>query len=379
MPFTIKQRPTGLKKLILRTYREFDRPPSTALTHAWHPGCLAQRARFREHLEQAGIRLWTGGALQGHTVLVYAPRFGLGVPHEADWSRGIWPIWFGFGDLIHALRWLPVLADCGARIIFVGDEKLVRLLAGQSGVVEVLAAEDTLPPQLPAVDTGVLLADLQEHFNRACSAARPCGQCTPPVWPWLCVPDGITVQVPPVAPGISKIGFVWNAEASHLLSHNRCLPVAALVPLFQVPGLAWFSLQFDATPEEWITLRELCPSVVDLRPQLTDFAEMAAAVMAMDAIISMDTALPYLSSALAKRTVLLFPSPVGAEPAALPEWPGLTLIGCPALPYSWQKAYRAGLRNPAAVNELKWRQLLAMTAQAARFVREWINRPAAAS
>ena len=75
--------------------------------------------------------------------------------------------------------------------------------------------------------------------------------------------------------------------------------------LFDVPGVRWFSLQVGARAGD---LASLPPGRVnDLAPQLTDFAETAAAVANLDLVISADSAPAHVAGALGKPVWILLP------------------------------------------------------------------------
>ena len=66
--------------------------------------------------------------------------------------------------------------------------------------------------------------------------------------------------------------------------------------MLALPGIAFISLQFGkAAP----------PGVFDAAPYLTDFAETAAALMALDLVITVDTAVAHLAGALGRPVWLM--------------------------------------------------------------------------
>ena len=99
-------------------------------------------------------------------------------------------------------------------------------------------------------------------------------------------------------PGM-KIGLVWAGSPGHLLDRYRSAPVRAFAELSDLDGITWVSLQKGA--HEPMTVLD----VVDLGPELGDFADTAAAIEALDLIVSVDTAVAHLAGALAKPVWLL--------------------------------------------------------------------------
>ena len=50
--------------------------------------------------------------------------------------------------------------------------------------------------------------------------------------------------------GVRKIGIAWSGSRANTLNRRRSIPLAALAPLFALPGIAWFSLQRSVDEEE---------------------------------------------------------------------------------------------------------------------------------
>ncbi len=96
-----------------------------------------------------------------------------------------------------------------------------------------------------------------------------------------------------------KIGLVWAGSPGHLLDRYRSAPVAEFAKLADIDGVRWISLQKGA-PEPMQAL-----PVIDLAPELTDFGVTAAAISALDLVITVDTAVAHVASALGKPVWLL--------------------------------------------------------------------------
>jgi len=96
-----------------------------------------------------------------------------------------------------------------------------------------------------------------------------------------------------------RVGLVWAGSPGHLLDRYRSAPTRAYAQLADLPGIAWFSLQKGA--REPMTALE----ITDLGPDLHDFEETAAAVDALDLVVSVDTAVAHLAGAMGKDVWLL--------------------------------------------------------------------------
>ena len=133
-----------------------------------------------------------------------------------------------------------------------------------------------------------------------------------------------------------RVGLVWAGNPDHQNDHNRSLPLSALGPLAEVPGVRFFSLQkgrggrADRSHGRRLNL-------VDLGDQLASFADTAAVIANLDLVISVDTASPTWPAAWATgvpaaavRTGLA----VAAEPDDSPWYPTMRVFRQPR-PGDW--------------------------------------------
>ncbi len=99
-----------------------------------------------------------------------------------------------------------------------------------------------------------------------------------------------------------KIGIVWAGRATHENDQNRSCPITYFLALAQLPNVHLFSLQKDnnqALPADLpLTL---------LNEHLHDFSDTAAIIANLDLVISVDTAVAHLASAMNCPTWLLLP------------------------------------------------------------------------
>lgn len=120
----------------------------------------------------------------------------------------------------------------------------------------------------------------------------------------LAAHDDGPLDASPLDASTFKVGIVWASLRSHPAAARRDCPLAALLPLADVPGVRLYSLQFG---DEGRALAGA--NVVDLGPVLGDFAQTAALVEAMDLVITVDTAMAHLAGALGKPVWLLVGEP----------------------------------------------------------------------
>jgi hypothetical protein len=178
---------------------------------------------------------------------------------------------------------------------------LLRLTEALSGVGTVVTGGDALPD----FDFHCPLLSLPHVFGTT-------PETIPASVPYLAPPkDAIAAWERRLSAGARlKIGLVWSGNPANRMNPSRSIPFAALRPLWQVPGVCWYSLQVGPPAAEI----GLAPQGVieDLSPFLTDFAETAAAICQLDLVISVETAVAHLAGALGR--------PVWVPLTVIPAW-----------------------------------------------------------
>ena len=99
---------------------------------------------------------------------------------------------------------------------------------------------------------------------------------------------------------------MWSGNPAHKNDRQRSIPLADFARITRdLPG-RFFSLQKDTRPSDAALLQTL-PCVADLAPRLHDFTDTAAAIGALDLVITVDTSVAHLAGALGARTWVLLP------------------------------------------------------------------------
>src|SRR5262249_22169711 len=104
-----------------------------------------------------------------------------------------------------------------------------------------------------------------------------------------------------------KVGLVWAGNPKHANDMRRSLDVAALAPLLDISGASFVSLQVGPRATDLKKLKERGHRVGNVAKELTDFTESAAAVAALDLVITVDTSVAHLAGALGKPVWVLLP------------------------------------------------------------------------
>lgn len=104
-----------------------------------------------------------------------------------------------------------------------------------------------------------------------------------------------------------RVGLAWKGNPNFENNPDRSLPsLGSVASLGHVPGVRFFSLQKGPGQEE--ALHPPLPlSLTDLAPRIKDFGDTAAAIMNLDLVISIDTAVAHLAGALGKPCWVLLP------------------------------------------------------------------------
>lgn len=109
-----------------------------------------------------------------------------------------------------------------------------------------------------------------------------------------------------------KVGIAWTGGLDNTFKHRRSFDLEALLPILQVPGITWVSLQYhDPTSqiEEFEAKRGIkirhWKRAVD---KSADYEETAALVSELDCVVSVTTAMVHLCGALGRKCFVLVPS-----------------------------------------------------------------------
>lgn len=226
--------------------------------------------------------LWQGEPLAGKSILVHAEQ--------------------GLGDTLQFCRYLPLLAEQGAKVVVEVQPQVMPLVATMPGVATIVAGVPTPPggtapvDHLPECDYQLPMLSLPARFDTTL-------ENLPAKVPYLqAPPDAVATWAEYFAAfaGVRKIGVVWQGNPNHKNDRNRSMPAETLRWLANVPGAKFFSLQKGIPVPEGLPLE-------DLGTRLGDFSDTAGLVENLDLVISVDTAPAHLAGALGKPVWLLLP------------------------------------------------------------------------
>jgi tetratricopeptide (TPR) repeat protein/glycosyltransferase involved in cell wall biosynthesis len=214
--------------------------------------------------------VWDGRDIRGQTILIYTEQ--------------------GAGDVIHFIRYVPLLAARGARVLLVCPDSLQILARDMPGIAQLLRPGQPLPP----FDTHAALMSLPHLFKTTL-------ENVPATIPYLSCPPAGTFPLDATPAGILKVGLIWSGGDAYRKNRIRSIPLEQFLPLLRLPGIRFFSLQCGPRAAD---LKKL-PAAVrveDLGSRVRDFADTAAAMGQMDLVISVCTSTLHLAGALARPT-----------------------------------------------------------------------------
>ncbi|MDA0229797.1 MAG: tetratricopeptide repeat protein [Proteobacteria bacterium] len=206
--------------------------------------------------------MWDGTPLNGATILLHAEQ--------------------GFGDTLQFIRFAPLVAQKGGRVVLACQEPLRRLLCQVDGVAEAVAMDG----QMPEFARHAALASLPHILGATPDSLPPATPYVPASQaPW-------TLDAP--AEARLKIGLAWSGSPANKINRRRSCALEFLQPLLARRDIAWYGLQVGPAAADIYGH----PTIEDLSSRLTDFADTAAAIGGLDLVISIDSAVAHLAGAL---------------------------------------------------------------------------------
>ena len=197
----------------------------------------------------------------------------------------------GLGDTIQFVRYVPVAASLGARIILVVQDSLQPLLSDLPGISQCIPM--SAASSLPAFDLHCPTMSLPLAFGTRLDSIPAPRSYLPPspragrarIWEERLGPHDRL-----------RVGLVWSGNPRHPDDHNRSIPLRVFSRMLDMNAV-FISLQKDPKSDDKTVLQDLT-GVIDLTGHLTDFVETAALVSCLDLVITVDTSVAHLAGAL---------------------------------------------------------------------------------
>jgi hypothetical protein len=240
-------------------YAGFNRAMILLALGRWREGfyeyrqCEMRRPFMRQRVADAidaGLKVWNGEDITGKRLLLMHTH--------------------GFGDTIMVLRYVPMLRAIGADVVLMVPDELTALAAQFAPVVDGLDDADFVCPLLHVVGMlSVMPADVSGN-------------------PYLHVDaEAVARARGRLGPG-HHVGIAWSTTVQRPEDYPRAIPLDKLVAA--LGGARLHSVQKQAglaALEHGVQVHEL-----------KNFSECAALMLAMDRIVSVDTAALHLAGAI---------------------------------------------------------------------------------
>ncbi len=273
--------------------------PDAAQVRLNHSICLLKSGRMTQGWTEHEWRL----VLPGHTDL---PRRlllpSLGPDTDLAGSTVLITQEEGLGDTLMYLRYVPLLADRGARVLLWVPEALKRLAARVEPRATVLSGDGPTP----GFDWHCPFISLPRVFAGTTQASgRPA--------PYLRTdPERVGTMAATLPPrnGNPRVGLVWGGAprpsdpVAHGIDRRRSIGLAALAPLADLEGISFISLQKGPYAEQ---LAETPSGLVlhDPMPQVRDMDDTASLIANLDLVVTVDTSIVHLAGGLGVPAILL--------------------------------------------------------------------------
>ena len=243
------------------------------------------RTQWAPQVRRVNAPLWRGEPIGGKTILLLAEQ--------------------GYGDTIQFIRYVPIVAALGAKVILDVPPPLQEIALGMDGVAAVLRTD----APAPRVDYQCPFMSLPLAFATELATI-------PANVPYVLPTPELVAEWRDRLPqtGHPRIGLCWAGSSAHLNDHNRSITLSRFAEILSLPDLHFISLQREVDAEAQAILRR--HAVVELGQDFESFSDTAAALAELDLLISVDTAVAHLAGAIGKPVALLLPTPA--------EWRWLT-------------------------------------------------------
>jgi tetratricopeptide (TPR) repeat protein len=204
----------------------------------------------------------------------------------------------GLGDTIQFIRYSPLIAQKGAKVIVACQREVGSLLRSVEGIEQVIEREK----DLPEFDVYCPLLSLPLIFNTTLESI-------PAKVPYIKV-DSLLVQKwrnkVQYDDSKLKIGLVWAGKPEHKDDRNRSCLLDNFSPLAELSDIAFYSLQKGAASEQAKNPPKGM-KFIDYTEEISDFSDTAALIQNLDLIVSVDTSVVHLAGALGKPVWTLIP------------------------------------------------------------------------
>jgi tetratricopeptide (TPR) repeat protein len=280
-----------------------------------HADALASFARVLAH-DKGNADAAHNAALSRLTLGDYAGGFA---QYEARWQRRGMPqrrrlgrpLWLGeyplgrrtilltaeqgLGDTIQFVRYAPLIARTGAKVVLEVPPELAALFGRLPGIA-VAVRGAALPPFDVHCPMGSLPLALKTDLGTIPATIPYLAASEERLGKWRARLAGVAAP---------RVALAWAGRAAHPNDRNRSLAFAALAPLLTLDRPAFVGVQRDLREDAQALAR--VPSLVHVGEELDDFDDTAAVLALCDLVVSVDTVVAHLAGAMGRPVWILLP------------------------------------------------------------------------
>jgi tetratricopeptide (TPR) repeat protein len=206
----------------------------------------------------------------------------------------------GYGDVIQFARYIPWAAARAPDLVVACSRELQPVVAQQAGAGLVFDHWNRAPDFAAYCPLSGLprLAGTTLDTIPAAGSYLHAGEVKIAQWAerlWAMLPRGWR-----------RIGIVWAGRPTHRNDLRRSTRLATFEPLMNLPRTAFVSLQKGPAQAEIGRYWGRAP-LVNLGPEIRDFADTLAVVECLDLVVTVDTAVGHLAGAMGKEVWIMLP------------------------------------------------------------------------
>ena len=237
-----------------------------------HWSVVAVRSRRKE------IPIWEGESLEDKIILIQ--------------TQG------SMEDMIQFARFLPILAQSGARIWVDTEALLCEVMTKIDGVECAFPRGDVLPD----VDYQYEIMGLPHRLNMDYDMLDK-------LVPYLAPPPISDIHKLPKfsETPMLRVGIDWGRRGVHGSNGDRLQFLEQLLSLIHIPGLVLYSFQCETVLHPDLILVGATEFVYDLKPFIDNMSTAAGFLQQIDLLISFDSPMVHLAGAMGRPVWLLVP------------------------------------------------------------------------
>lgn len=261
---------------------------SSLLAGDWARGLPAlevrsKRAGFVSMQRNLRQPLWLGDAdLRGRSILLHAEQ--------------------GFGDTLQFCRYVPLVAERGARVLLEVQPALKDLMASLAGGAQVFSLGEAPVSEAefhcPLMSLPLAFKSTPDDLPAAPAYLRATPQRS----------QELAARLGPRT--LPRVGLCWSGNAAHSNDRHRSIPLQALLAALPT-GAQYYCVQQDVRASDAPALQAR-PDIVHQPDLLQTFDATAALIEQLDLVISVDTSVAHLAGALGRPTWILL--------TQVPDW-----------------------------------------------------------